>query len=308
MEPVISVIVPIYNVAPYLRKCLDSLRGQTLKQIEVIMIDDGSTDGSGRIAEEYVSDGWPVFRLIKHEKNKGLSAARNTGIDAAEADWIMFVDSDDWVEDQFCRIPYETAISHNADLIIFPSQKTRRKSRLTGIIDAETAVRIGDGYAWNKLYRKYLFDKIQYPEGRVYEDLAVTHRLIFIAKKTVMMDTALVHHRYRKASISQSRSAANKREGFISAQQRAEDLKSYGCSEMTYQPTLVSYALGYLTRSYPSGDAEYKKAENIVDSYKGIPSEMSMQKKTMLRVWKADKKAFHLICRVMRQKDRSSKV
>lgn len=306
--PLISVIVPIYNVEKYVRRCLDSLRGQTLKQIEVIMIDDGSTEESGRIAEEYVSDGWPRFRIIKHGKNRGLSAARNTGIDAAVADWIMFVDSDDWVVPELCRIPYKAAISHKADLIIFLSQKSRHKNKLAGFIDAETAARIGDGYAWNKLYQRYLFAGIRYPEGRVYEDLAVTHRLIFAAKKIVMLDKVLVHHRYRKDSISQIRSAANKREGFISAQQRAEDLKSYGCSEMTYQPTLVSYALGYLTRSYPSDDVKYKKAESIVDSIKGIPSELSMQKRIMLRVWKRNKRLFHLICRAMGQKDKNSKV
>lgn len=302
MEPIISVIIPIYNVAPYLRKSLDSLKQQTMKQIEVIMVDDGSTDGSGEIAEEYVSDSWPSFRLIKHDKNRGLSAARNRGLDESRADWIMFVDSDDWVEAEFCRAPYN-AIENDTELVLFPAQKRRRKRNRTGTVDAETAVSIGDGYAWNKLYHRSLFNDIRYPEGRVYEDLAVTHRLVFAAKKIVMMDKVFVHHRYRKNSISQCRSAANKREGFISAQQRAEDLKSYGCQETTYAPTLVSYALGYLARAYPSVDSEYMRAESIVDSVKCIPFGLSMQKKIMLMVWMVDKRAFHLICRVMRQKD-----
>ncbi len=99
-NPLISVIVPIYNVEKYVRKCLDSLKNQTMKQIEVICIDDGSTDESGRIAEEYKSEDWPKFRVI-HTENRGLSAARNCGIDEALADWIMFVDSDDWVESEF---------------------------------------------------------------------------------------------------------------------------------------------------------------------------------------------------------------
>ncbi len=306
-DPLVSVIVPIYNVEKYIRRCLDSLKNQTMKQIEVIMIDDGSTDESGRIAEDYVIDSWPQFRFIRYDMNRGLSAARNTGIDEARAEWIMFVDSDDWVEPEFCRVPYETVLNDNADMIIFPAQKGRKKDSKAGIVDIETAVRIGDSYAWNKLYRKNLFNTIRYPEGRVYEDLAVTHKLVFAAKKIVMIDGVLVHHRYRKNSISQCRSAANKRDGFISAQQRAEDLKSYGCQEMTYAPTLVSYALGFLSRAYPCDDTEYKRAESIVNSVEGIPSVLSAQKKIMLRVWKIDKQLFHQTCRITGQKDKKSR-
>ena len=123
--PLISVIVPIYNVERYVRKCLDSLKGQTLKQIEVICIDDGSTDGSGKIADEYVSEEFPIFRVI-HTENRGLSAARNRGIDESRADWLMFVDSDDWVDRDFCRVPYETAVRENADLVIFNGSNVKR--------------------------------------------------------------------------------------------------------------------------------------------------------------------------------------
>lgn len=125
-DPLVSVIVPIYNVEKYIRRCLDSLKNQTMKQIEVIMINDGSTDESGRIAEDYVIDSWPQFRFIRYDMNRGLSAARNTGIDEARAEWIMFVDSDDWVEPEFCRVPYETVLNDNADMIIFPAQKGRK--------------------------------------------------------------------------------------------------------------------------------------------------------------------------------------
>ena len=92
----ISVIVPVYNVEPYLRKCLDSIIGQTYKDLEIIIIDDGSTDCSGKICDEYEErDG----RLkVFHTENKGLSAARNLGLDNATGDWIGFVDSDDWIE------------------------------------------------------------------------------------------------------------------------------------------------------------------------------------------------------------------
>lgn len=127
--PLISVIVPIYNVERYVRKCLDSLKGQTLKQIEVICIDDGSTDGSGKIADEYVSEEWPRFRVF-HTENRGLSAARNRGIDEAKAQWLMFVDSDDWVHEDFCRVPYEAAIENSADLVIFGAYRVLRNGMI----------------------------------------------------------------------------------------------------------------------------------------------------------------------------------
>lgn len=117
-DPLISVIVPIYNVEKYVRKCLESLKNQTMKEIEVICIDDGSTDRSGLIADEYESSEFPIFRVI-HTENRGLSAARNRGLDEARAEWIMFVDSDDWVDKEFCRVPYENAIENKADMVIF---------------------------------------------------------------------------------------------------------------------------------------------------------------------------------------------
>ncbi len=123
--PLISVIVPIFNIEKYVRKCLDSLVNQTLKEIEIICVDDGSTDASGLIADEYCNtDGrgngneWPLIRVI-HTQNHGLSAARNRGIDEERAKWLMFVDSDDWVGEEFCMAPYEAAVKYGADLVIF---------------------------------------------------------------------------------------------------------------------------------------------------------------------------------------------
>ena len=126
--PLVSVIVPNYNVERYVRKCLDSLRGQTLREIEVICIDDGSTDESGRIVDEYAKED-ERLRVI-HTENRGLSAARNRGIDEARADWLMFVDSDDWVDPDFCKVPYEAAIENQADLVIFAVCKVTRLGRV----------------------------------------------------------------------------------------------------------------------------------------------------------------------------------
>ena len=113
----ISVIVPIYNVEKYLPRCLDSLINQTYADVEFILIDDGSTDSSGKIADSY-KDRAPRFKVF-HTENHGLSAARNYGIEHSKGEWLMFVDSDDWVSPSFCETPMKAAIEYNADLIDF---------------------------------------------------------------------------------------------------------------------------------------------------------------------------------------------
>lgn len=311
MEPKISVIVPIYNVAPYLRKCLDSLRNQTMKEIEVICIDDGSTDKSGEIAEEY-SKVDERFRVI-HTENRGLSAARNTGIDEAKTEWIMFVDSDDWVDHEFCEIPYKEAIHDGSDLVIFEyfndkkGRMHKHKSGLAGELTREKAIKHTDSYAWNKLYKKRLFENIRYPIGRIYEDLATTHKLIYASEQILILPNYLYCHTFRRVSISQLQSAENKREGFKSALQRSNDLKEFGCSKDAYWATLVAYALGYLARSYPNDDAMYMKAENVLDFTNGIPRELSWQKKIMLLSWKQNKKLFNQLCCITGLKDKNMK-
>ena len=310
--PLISVIVPIYNVEKYVRKCLESLKNQTMKQIEVIMVDDGSTDRSGEIAEEYVSEpgAWPVFSLIRHEENRGLSAARNTGLDVARSQWIMFVDSDDWVEAEFCRVPYEAAIKNQADMVIFCSyfeknDKTRiqgSKYYSVGIVTPEIAVENGNVVVWNKLYNRRLFQEIRYPEGRVYEDIATTHKLVYKANKILFLKNVLYHQIYRKDSLSQVLSAKNKRDGFISALERYNDLCKIGCPVEKHQNLLWDYAIGLITRE-GSDDQLVKRAEEVVDAIDGIPKSLSYKKRIMLLIWRIDRRLFNFTCRILGQKD-----
>ena len=132
IAPAVSVIVPVYNVEPYLHRCVDSLTGQTLTDIEIILVDDGSTDGCGRICDEYAAAD-PRVRVV-HQENAGLSEARNAGIDRARADYLMFVDSDDWVEKDYCRIPWEIARSQQADLVMFQFRELRNGGKRSGVI------------------------------------------------------------------------------------------------------------------------------------------------------------------------------
>ena len=114
----VSVIVPLYNVEKYLARCLDSLCRQSLREIEIILVDDGSTDSSGEICEAYAAKD-ARFKVIHHTENKGVSVVRNTGVAHASGDYLMFVDSDDYVHEDYCRLPYEYAVKYHADLVMF---------------------------------------------------------------------------------------------------------------------------------------------------------------------------------------------
>ncbi len=308
----VSVIIPIYNVEPYLQKCLDSLVAQKFTDVEFILIDDGSTDQSGEIAAVYAEADRRFF--VYHTANHGLSAARNLGIEKSRGEWLMFVDPDDYVAPNFCKIPYQAAMQESVDLIIFQwavdggkvSVIDCRRSGSSEIVDAETAVKYGGAYVWNKLYRQELFVAIRYPEGRVYEDLATTHKLIFEAKRVLMLPDVLYYHVPRKGSISNTRSLKNKRDAFLASLERAEYLKSRGCAEDLYQPGVWSRALTLLAVSEPDDDPLFQQAEAIADSIPSIPQQLNRKKKLMLLVWKLDKRLFHLACRILGQKDKNA--
>ena len=309
----ISVIVPIYNVEDCLSKCLDSLAAQTFTDAEFILIDDGSTDKSSRIADTYAKTDNRFS--VHHTANHGLSAARNLGIEKAKGDWLMFVDSDDYVEPDFCDTPYQAALREGADLVIFRysrqavSQKNfvsgSRLPVVSGIVDAETALRYGTAVVWNKLYRRELFDAIRYPEGRVYEDVATTHKLIFAAKRILMLPDVLYISVPRKDSITHTHSSKNAGDAFLASLERGEYLKSHGCAEDLYLPSEWSRSLGFLARLEPGDDPLFQQAEAVADSIPGIPPQLTRKKKLMLLVWKLDKRLFHIACRLLGKKDNS---
>ncbi len=313
----ISVIVPIYNVEKYVRKCLDSLVNQTLKQIEIICIDDGSTDRSGTIADEYCNTDaegngkeWPVIRVI-HTKNRGLSAARNRGIDEAQAEWLMFVDSDDWVDERFCEIPWKAAIENKADLVIFGaiSEKNGKlKSRKSqkrnihiseGLIDNQRAQDNGGIVTWNKLYKLELFNSIRYPEGRYFEDVFVTHKIVNVAQSIVYVDCCLYTHVYRKNSISRNHSLMMRKEFFAATKVRYKDLVINGYSKKNATSLLCIGALGLLSTMKECDDKIYVEAEEIVGSIKEMPDSLSCKQKIAFIIWKMDKRLFRMICTVM---------
>ena len=257
-KPAVSVIVPVYNVAPYLRRCVDSLLCQTLRDIEIILIDDGSTDGSGQLCDEYAA--WDARIRTVHRENAGLSEARNAGIDLARADYFMFVDSDDWVEPDYCRIPWDIARSQQADLVMFQFRNLRNgkeRKRRYSIAEGEKtqkealALMIGGVSitAWNKLYHRELFRENRYPRGRVYEDVFLTPVLVHGARHVFYSSAVLYNKESRDGSISADLSEGNARDWLDARTSTAQHLKKWGYASMgeTYYLTgmLVFASMGW---------------------------------------------------------------
>ena len=210
--PKVSVIIPVYNVWNYLRKCLDSVINQSLREIEIILIDDGSTDGSGKICDEYAAQDNRI--QVIHEPNEGLSCARNNGISISTAPFIMFVDADDWVGERFCELPYKAAMNHHSDMVLFAhntvDQDGNIKQPQIGMLEGPLSeaeamcynVTISNA-AWLALYSRRLFDGNSFPENRYYEDVGVIHQLIHKSTEFYFLDIPLYNHRIgRPGSIT----------------------------------------------------------------------------------------------------------
>lgn len=208
-KPMISVIVPVYNVEEYIRPCLESICAQTFNALEIIIIDDGSTDRSGGICDEYAERDSRI--RVVHQENRGLSAARNKGLDMATCELVGFVDSDDRIEPDMYKVLYENLCKYDADIstcahdrtevregdTFAPFLRSRVEAMLAVLKDPYVSV-----YAWNKLYRKKLFDGVRYPEGMLYEDSYIILDLLEAADRMVSTTAPLYHYTLREKSIT----------------------------------------------------------------------------------------------------------
>ncbi|WP_275400788.1 glycosyltransferase family 2 protein [Enterococcus faecium] len=208
----ISIIVPVYKVEPYLRKCVDSILAQTFTDFEVILVDDGSPDNSGKICDEYASKDSRV-RVI-HKKNGGLSSARNAGIDVARGKYLGFVDSDDYIEKDMYELLYDNIVKEQADLSIcgiydiYAGKKVKILPEEYKVLDKVSAMKIVleaqsfSVHAVNKLYKKELFSKIRYPENIITEDAAVILDILEQTNKVVADSRQKYYYFHRENSIS----------------------------------------------------------------------------------------------------------
>ncbi|NLY43161.1 MAG: glycosyltransferase [Clostridiaceae bacterium] len=206
----------MYNVEKYLSRCLDSAVNQTFKDIEIIIVNDGSTDNSLSIINDYAQRDSRI-RVINQE-NRGLGEARNAGINIAVGEYIAFMDSDDWMDLYFIERMYKIAKEKDADIVIskhakviegvgiFPSMRYLKP----GVISGDEALRkiVSDSgiqsFAWDKLYKRTLFTlhNIRYPKGIYFEDMATTFKLFYYADKVAIINDCLYYYFQRKTGIS----------------------------------------------------------------------------------------------------------
>lgn len=215
-EMFVSIIVPVYNVEQYLKECIESILAQTWKNFEVILVDDGSTDSSGKICDEYSQK--KEFISVIHKKNGGLSSARNAGIDVAQGDYLAFIDSDDVVHPRYLSELVAIVKKEKADLAAcnfcvgslcrwknFSEVKYDIRCNedvLKKMNDNDVVVTV----AWNKLYHAKFFREygLRYPVGKIHEDMFLTPQILYYTKKMVITNEQLYFYRQRENSIMNS--------------------------------------------------------------------------------------------------------
>ena len=210
--PLLSIIVPVYKVENYLPKCIDSILAQTFTDFELILVDDGSPDDCPALCDATAEKDARV-RVI-HQKNGGLSAARNAGLDAARGAWIGFVDSDDYIAPEMYEVLYKAVQSTGADLALCDYAEVDEAGtpcpqmhvslsggELTGQELLKRASGLMVQLAWNKLYRRAIFTQLRYPEGKLNEDLFLIPEVCLQIKKAVVVPKALYCYVQRGGSI-----------------------------------------------------------------------------------------------------------
>ena len=214
-ECLISIIVPIYNVEKYLKKCIESILHQTYENFELILVDDGSPDSCGKICDDYAKNDHRI--KVIHKKNGGLSDARNAGIEVAKGEYIGFVDSDDYISSTMYKDLLDGCLSNKADIamcgryVVSESYEIIKEEFVTDNLKKySSGVAIGklllwdtcDSAAWDKLYKKSLFNGIKYPLGVMSEDYDVTSRLFAKANQIIHVGKALYYYVQRNGSIT----------------------------------------------------------------------------------------------------------
>lgn len=216
--PKVSIIVPIYNVEGYIEKCLETLVNQTLEDIEIILVNDGSTDNSELIAKRFFEK-YPEKIVYLEKENGGLSDARNYGIPYSKGEYIAFLDSDDYVEKNMYEEMYELAKRENSDMVQcnfyweYPDKNKRKIADLKEYSDKKEMLVKTRVEAWNKLIRREILirnSEIRFPKGLRYEDVEFTYKLVPYVEKVSILNKPFIHYIQRGNSISNTQNERTK--------------------------------------------------------------------------------------------------
>lgn len=280
--PLISVIVPVYNVENYLPDCITSIKNQTYKNIEVLLIDDGSTDSSGMICEKATQDD-KRFKIF-HKENGGISDARNYGINKANGSWITFIDSDDYISKDYIEYLLNLVLKNNSKIsaaahtITFESGKKIYKGfgntseKNLSQKEALSHILLDDGLdlsSWSKLYSIDLFKEIRFPKGLLFEDTATTYKLLFLCDNIICGGKSIYNYRIRANSITTQGSFPKKVQLINNTKIMCNDILSkYPDLSEAAERRLIWAYFSTLNQLLKCPDRKsYKKEENEIVSF-----------------------------------------
>lgn len=316
---VVSVIVPIYNVEKYLSKCIDSILRQTYMELEIILIDDGSPDHCPHICDDYSNIDARI--IVIHQKNQGLSGARNAGIQVATGDYLMFVDSDDYIELTMIEEMLKYAIENECSLVacgrtyVYENgnriQKT--KEQINYIFDFKDALKEMNSYdlfdmsAWGKLYKKDLWNDMRFPVGKLSEDFFVMYRIIEMAQQVGFMAKPFYNYLQRKNSISKNRKI---NEDFIEAARYQMEFLDSTYPELSdmghvaYASAVLTVYDLYIKNSVVCPQEKLNCFKEVVQKnlkYLDTYSSVSFQKKFQLKLFLLNAYLYRIIFKLYRR-------
>lgn len=292
LEDKISVIIPVYKVEPYVRKCIESVAGQTYDRLEIILIDDGSPDRCGEICDECAQNDSRI--KVIHRQNGGLSAARNSGLEAATGDYVLFVDSDDYIHKNMVERMHNIAIEKQADVVVCDYLKVNEGEEKEQLQESGEVIDITDDnrldymlgdtkivftVVWNKLYKRDLFQNICFPEGKVHEDEFVTYKILHQAEKVCYLRDELYYYVQRKSSIMGEGGNVKTLQRLDAFQERIQYYRSR--KMMAYEYQMLNHYRYFLTEFINNVYMQGKCTKAQLKPYVQY-----MRKEIVLHIWK----------------------
>ena len=290
----ISVIVPVYNVESYVAECIESIQNQTYMNLEIILVDDGSKDMSGDICDQYAA--YDERIKVIHQENGGLSAARNTGIEAANGDYISFVDSDDYIGLTLFEDMLQLLKEYDLDIIEFTAFRDKSGDIIEGCNDGqleiyskEDALRLAmhDCFvaAWSKLYKRSAIGDVRFPVGRKFEDTATSYLYVANANRVGHINRCYYYYRLNPNSITQT----SRWDFVLGYEERLQYAIDHQLSYIDDCNSLLMKAvLSCLTAYYakPTGNqVYYDKCKKMIETYRNDASYKLLNSKYKLFLW-----------------------
>lgn len=283
-RPLVSVIVPIYKVEKYLRRCIDSILAQTYNNFELILVDDGSPDNCGKICDEYEAK-YPQIKVI-HQHNQGLSAARNNAVPKSKGDYITFIDSDDFVTTDYLKYlvlliqKYDAQISAGSFVYQYEGRNLKQPKGETETMffsseDALENMNYAKGFgltAWGKLYKRSLIEANPYPVGKLFEDIATTYKIVGESTGVAYGNRQIYYWLQRSNSIMRSSFNPRQLDGIEAAEKQLEYVQNrYPKAVPAAKYRLTSKAVELTGTLFASGGDKkmFNKLKSSMKKYAG---------------------------------------